>query len=220
VIDRVDATTFAPTGLRYDVVDTSAFFGIPATIGVVHGAPGERAALAVGAGCARSIHDAWRTSLAEGFSILRWLRGILLEQPRVGLERPEDVRTLEDHMLFYATPERAVRAGFLTASTAERCVGDVPGVPGETPAEAVREIVGRLAERGVSACAVDVTPSDVQELGLSVAHVVAPELCALDVFGGAPYRGGARRYRAAYEAGLATRPLTYGELNPLPHPFP
>ena len=220
VIDRVDATTFAPTGLRYDVVDTSAFFGIPATIGVVHGAPGERAALAVGAGCARSIHDAWRTSLAEGFSILRWLRGILLEQPRIGLGRPEDVRTLEDHMLFYATPERAVRAGFLTASTAERNVGDVPEVPGETPAEAVHEIVGRLAERGVSAYAVDVTPSDVRELGLSVARVVAPELCALDVFGGAPYRGGARRYRAAYEAGLAPRPLTYDELNPLPHPFP
>lgn len=220
VIDGLDRTTFAPTGLRYDVVDTSAFFGIPATIGVVHGATGERAALAVGAGCARSIHDAWRTSLAEGFSILRWLRGILLEEPRVRLERPEDVRTLEDHMLFYATAERAVRAGFLTASTAERCVDDVPEVPGDTPAEAVREIVRRLAARGVSAYAVDVTPSDVQELGLSVTHVVAPELCALDVFGAAPYRGGERRYRAAYEAGLAPRPLTYDELNPLPHPFP
>jgi ribosomal protein S12 methylthiotransferase accessory factor len=219
-IADIDAATFAPTGLRYDVIDTSAFFGVPSTIGIVHGSPGELAALAVGAGCARSVDDAWRTSLAEGFSILRWLRGILLEQPRVALERPDDVRTLEDHMLFYATPERAVRAGFLTASSEERRADDVPPAPGETPEEVVREIVRRLAERGVTAYAVDVTPPDVRELGLSVAHVIAPELCALDVFGGAPYRGGTRRYRAAFEAGIAPRPLTYDELNPLPHPFP
>ena len=219
-IGDVDAATFAPTGLRYDVIDTSVFFGVPSTIGIVHGSPGELTALAVGAGCARLVDDAWRTSLAEGFGILRWLRGILLEQPCVALERPGDVRTLEDHMLFYATPERALRASFLAASSEERCAGDVPAVPGETPAEAVKEIVRRLAERGVTAYAVDVTPPDVQELGLSVAHVIAPELCALDVFGGAPYRGGTRRYRAAFDAGVAPRQLTYDELNPLPHPFP
>ncbi len=64
------------------------------------------------------------------------------------------------------------------------------------------------------------TSPDVEELGLKVARVVAPELCALDVFGAAPYRGGVRRYHAAFEAGLVGRPLTYDELNPLPHPFP
>jgi ribosomal protein S12 methylthiotransferase accessory factor len=219
-VGRVDAHAFAPTALRYATIDTSAFFGIPATIGIVHGVPGELAALAVGAGCARSVVDAWRTSLAEGFSILRWLRGILLEQPRVDLARPGDVRTLEDHMLFYATPERAVEAGFLEASDEERDADGIPSLPGETPGEVVAEIVERLAAREVSAYAVDITPPDVDELGLKVARVVTPQLCALDVFGAAPYRGGERRYRAAFEAGLAPKPLTYDELNPLPHPFP
>ena len=43
-IRAVDAEVFAPTGLRYTAIDTSAFFGVPATIGVVHGAHGDRAA--------------------------------------------------------------------------------------------------------------------------------------------------------------------------------
>ena len=49
---------------------------------------------------------------------------------------------------------------------------------------------------------------------------MTPELCALDVFGGAPYRGGKRLYRAAFDAGLLDQPLTYDDLNPLPHPYP
>ncbi len=110
-LGRVDSRSFAPSALRYTTIDTSAFFGIPATIGVVHGAPGELAALAIGAGCGRTVADAWRTSLAEGFSILRWLRGILHERPHVDLAGPEDVRSLEEHMLFFATPERATRRG-------------------------------------------------------------------------------------------------------------
>ena len=78
----------------------------------------------------------------------------------------------------------------------------------------------RLSRQGVSAYAVDVTSPDVEELGLKVARVVAPQLCALDVFGAAPYRGGERLYRASFEAGLVDAPLTFEDLNPLPHPYP
>lgn len=219
-LERVDTGAFAPTGLRYATIDTSWFFGVPATIGIVHGAPGERAAFAVGAGCALSVVDAWRTSLAEAFSVHRWLRGLVHEEPSRRLARPEDVRTLEDHMLFYASPDRAAEARFLQASGERRDVDEIPSLPAGTPGQAVDEIVARLAARGVSAFAVDVTSPDVEELGLKVARVIAPELCALDVFGSAPYRGGERRYRAAFEAGLLQQPLTYDDLNPLPHPYP
>jgi ribosomal protein S12 methylthiotransferase accessory factor len=219
-IEPVDARVFRPTGLRYVAIDTSAFFDVPATIGVVHGAPGERAALAVGAGCARSIADAWRTCLAEAFSVHRWLRGLLHEHPRTGVARTEDVTTLEDHMVFYGTPERAGDAWLLEAADDERDTRDVPALPGDTPGEILSEIVSRLTARGVSAYAADVTSPDVEELGLKVARVIAPELCALDVLGRAPYRGGERRYRAAFESGVLDRPLAYEELNPLPHPYP
>ena len=69
--------------------------------------------------------------------------------------------------------------------------------------------------------AVDVTAPDVRSLGLRVAKVVAPELCALDVAHAARYLGGrAAIPRLHFQAGLVDRPLEPADLNPLPHPFP
>jgi ribosomal protein S12 methylthiotransferase accessory factor len=218
-IRALDERAFAPTGLRYAAIDTSVFFGVPAAIGVVHGAVGDRAAIGVGAGCAPTISDAWRTCLAEAFAVHRWLRGLLADSPSP-IERVEDVRSLEDHTLFHGTPDRAGALAFIEASGDERSTADVPAVPGDKPGEIVAEIVRRLAKLGVSVYAVDVTSPDVEELGLKVARVVAPQLCPLDVFGGAPYRGGDRLYRAAFEAGLLDEPLAFEALNPLPHPYP
>lgn len=218
-IRALEEQLFAPTGLRYTAIDTSAFFGVPATIGVVHGAEGDRAAIGIGAGCAPTIVDAWRIGLAEAFAVHRWLRGLLAGAPPV-IERVEDVRSLEDHTLFHGTPDRADGLAFLWASADERSTTDVLDLPGATPGELVAEIVRRLGVRGVSAYAVDVTSPDVEELGLKVARVVAPKLCALDVHGAGPYRGGERLYRAAFEAGLVDAPLTFDDLNPLPHPYP
>ena len=219
VVRALDEQAFEPTGLRHTAIDTSVFFGVPAAIGVVHGADGDPAAIGIGGGCAPTVGDAWRTCVAEAFAVHRWLRGLLADAPRP-LERVEDVRSLEDHTLFHGIPERAGELAFLEASHAERSTTDVPGLAGATPGELVAELVRRLGEKGVSAYAVDVTSPDVEELGMKVARVVTPQLCALDVFGAAPYRGGERLYRAAFEAGLVDAPLTYDELNPLPHPYP
>ena len=66
----------------------------------------------------------------------------------------------------------------------------------------------------------DVTSPDVAGAGLRVVHVIAPELCQLDVVEGARFLGGRRLYHAAFEAGLVAQPLGAGDLNPDPHPFP
>jgi ribosomal protein S12 methylthiotransferase accessory factor len=218
-IRDLDERVFAPTGLRYTAIDTSVFFGVPAAVGVVHGAASDRAALGLGGGCAPTVGDAWRTCLGEAFAVHRWLRGLLAEAPEP-IERSEDVRSLEDHTLFHGTRERAGMLSFLEASAEERSTTGVPAIPGVTPGAVVSEIVGRLGDRGVSAYAVDVTSPDVEELGVKVARVVTPQLCALDVLGAAPYRGGERLYRAAFDAGLVDTPLAYDELNPFPHPYP
>jgi ribosomal protein S12 methylthiotransferase accessory factor len=218
-IRALDEQLFAPTGLTYAAIDTSAFFGVPAAIGIVHGAEGDRAAIGVGASCARAIRDAWRVSLAEAFAVHRWLRGLLAAAPPA-IADVEDVHSLEDHTLFHGTPERAPGLAFLEASTDERSTTDVRDLPGSAPGELIAEIVRRLSEQGVAAYAADVTSPDVAELGLKVARVVAPQLCSLDVEGGAQYRGGERLYRAAFEAGLVEAPLTFEDLNTLPHPYP
>jgi ribosomal protein S12 methylthiotransferase accessory factor len=123
-------------------------------------------------------------------------------------------------MLFYASEDNAAAAAFLDASETRRAVADVAPLEGKTPAAQIEALAGRLAQRGLSAYAIDVTSPDVAELGLSVARVIAPELCALDVSHRARFLGGRRLTTAAYEAGLLPAPLSVADVNPLPHPFP
>lgn len=219
-LSRLDRRYFAPTGLRYSAVDLSVFLDVPTVLGVVHGPPGQLGALGVGAGSAPAVEEAWRKALSEAFSVQRWVRDRALEEPEL-LGRPaEEISSFDDHTLFYAAPARAARAAFLDAS-GERCsAADVAPLEGGNVLELIEALARRLAARGASAYAVDVTTPDVRGAGLHVVHAVAPELCPLDVVDRARFLGGERLYRAAFEAGLADRLLTPADLNPDPHPFP
>ena len=218
-LSAVDRRHFEPTGLRFRVVDASCFLDVPVAISVLHGPPAFGASLAVGAAAAAQVEDAWLKAIAESFGVYRWLR----QQAVGGASQPTDpdaVETFDEHMLFYSTDDRAELAAFLDTSTERRSVRDIPSLEGSTPRAQIDAIVARLARRGLSAYAVDVTAPDVRELGLSAARVIAPELCTLDVSHRARFLGGSRLLTAAHEAGIVPAPLELGDLNPLPHPFP
>jgi ribosomal protein S12 methylthiotransferase accessory factor len=216
----LDRRYFAPTGLTYAAVDLSVFLGIPTVLGVVHGPPGALGALGVGAASAATIAVAWRKALAEAFSVQRWVRDRALEHPEELDRAAAEIRTFDDHTLYYAHPTRARRAAFLVASPDRRDVREIPPIDGENVLERIRALCRHLHERRVAAYAVDVTSPDVRAAGLRVVHAVAPELCQLDVVEGARFLGGSRMYEAAYEAGVVPRPLMPAQLNPDPHPFP
>lgn len=133
---------------------------------------------------------------------------------------PDRIETFEQHLLYYAQPEHAELAAFLDGSTERRPTRSVPALEGATPRSQIDAVLRRLARHGLSAYAVDVTSPDVRSLGLSVARVIVPELCALDVSHRARFLGGTRLYTAAHEAGLVPAPLEPADLNHLPHPFP
>ena len=217
---RLDRRYFAPSGLRYAAVDLSVFLDVPAVLGVVHGPPGELGALGVGAACAPRVEIAWRKALAEAFSVRRWVRDRALEEPE-RLGRPAAaIETFDDHTLYYADERRALRAAFLDASPERRDAQTIAPLEGDNVLEQIEAVCGRLAARGVSAFSADVSSPDVAAAGLRVVHVVAPELCQLDVVEGARFLGGRRLYQAAFETGLVSRPLDPSDLNPDPHPFP
>jgi ribosomal protein S12 methylthiotransferase accessory factor len=218
-LTELDDRYFRPTGLRYNVVSAGQFLDCPIAISVLHGPPGSGAALSVGAAAAATIEDAWLKAVAESYGVYRWLR----QQTATGASGPVDPDSIESfdaHMLFYASEDNAALAGFLDASEHRRPLAEVAPLEGETPGAQIDAVVARLARRGVSAYAVDVTSPDVAELGLSVARVITPELCALDVSHRARFLGGERLTTAAHEAGLLAAPLDVEDLNPLPHPFP
>jgi ribosomal protein S12 methylthiotransferase accessory factor len=216
----LDERFFRPTGLRYELLDGCCFLGVPIAIAVVHGPPGSRAALAVGAGAGASAGEAWLKALSEGFGVYRWLGRQAASTPDRPPPVPDAVATFDDHMLFYSCHEQAALAAFLTAAPERTPTGLVPALAGDSPGAQTAALVARLGDRGLSAYAVDVTSPDVRQLGLSVARVLAPELCALDVSHRAQYLGGRRLYRAAHDLGLVDAPLEPNDLNPLPHPFP
>jgi ribosomal protein S12 methylthiotransferase accessory factor len=219
-LSELDQRFFAPTGLRYSLVDLGVFFDIPALLGVVHGAPGQLGALGVGAGCAATVAEAGRKALSESFSVRRWARDIAFEHPELRPQTAAEIRTFDDHILFYAEEQNAEHAAFLDAGETTREAGDIPPLEGASARQQITAVCERLERRGVQAYAVDVTGPDVRTAGLHVARVIAPELCQLDHLDTARFVGGRRMYLAAYEAGLVAKPLTYSDLNVYPHPFP
>ena len=219
-IVRLDRRYFAPSGLRYAAVDLGVFLGVPAVLGVVHGPPGQLGALGVGAAAAPTVAVAWRKALAEAFSVHRWVRDRALEHPDQ-LDRPSaEIETFDGHTMFYADGRRAERAAFLVASGERRPTAEIPPLEGENVLELIEAVTRRLGARGVSAFAVDVTSPDVRSAGLRVVHVVAPELCALDVVEGARFLGGRRMYEAAFDAGLVPTAAPAGRPEPRPAPVP
>ena len=220
-LQSYDRRFFGPTGVAFNVLDGSAFLDIPIAIAVVHGAPGSGASLAIGAGASATVGEAWLAAVAEGFGVYRWVRQqTLLQQPGTPPPDPDRIETFEQHLLYYAQPEHAELAAFLDGSTERRPTRSVPALEGATPRSQIDAVLRRLARHGLSAYAVDVTSPDVRSLGLSVARVIVPELCALDVSHRARFLGGTRLYTAAHEAGLVPAPLEPADLNHLPHPFP
>ena len=219
-IGRVDSRYFGHSGLAYSAVDLSGFLHVPTVLGVVHGPPGTLGALGVGAASAPCVVDAWRKSLAEAFSVHRWVADRALEEPELVGRSATAIQTFDDHTLYYADEERARLASFLDAAEDRRAIADVEPLEGSNVLELIEAVCGRLSAHGISAYAVDVTSPDVAAAGLSVVHVLAPELCQLDVVAGCRFLGGRRLYEAAFEAGLVPRPLGSDDLNPDPHPFP
>ena len=219
-VEALDARVFAPARLRYEAVDLSVFFGIPAALGVVRDPTGAEPLVGVGAAAAPTVCAAWRKALSEAFSVYRWTRDKLVEEPGCRPAAVDEIVDFDDHVLFYADHASLERLAFLDASPHVRRTPDVAPLPGDDAAARIRSICARLAARNVSAYAVDVTAPDVRAAGLTVARVLAPELCSLDVLALAPQLGGRRMAYAAHEAGLVERPLELHDLNRDPHPFP
>jgi ribosomal protein S12 methylthiotransferase accessory factor len=216
-----EARYLAPTGLRYAAVDLSCFWDVPTALGVVRSDESATAALGVGACAAPTIRAAVRKALDEACRVHAWASDLLARDPaREFAPDGSDVRDFDDHVHYYADRKRAGAADFLDACPATREVDEVEPLAGKPVPELIEAVTRRLADRGSSAYAVDVTAPDIRAAGLAVARVLAPELCALDADHRARFLGGRRRYLAAFRLGLCRRPLEPGDLNPWPHPFP
>jgi ribosomal protein S12 methylthiotransferase accessory factor len=215
---RRSEAVFRRTGLGVAAVDLSAFHRLPTVLGVVRATAGFPGALGVGAAAAPTIDRAWWKALAEAFAARSAGAKLALLGPRPRTRH--DVTAFEDHIRYHADHRRFSAASFLDACSDRVAFDAVAPLEGESPAERLSALCSRVAAAGSTAYAVDVTAPDVAELGLSVARVVAPELCSLDSTHSARFLGGRRLYEAAVALGLRSGPLAERDVNPEPHPFP
>ena len=216
-----DERHFAPTGLSYGAIDMSAFFGVPTALGLLRGAPNGSVRFGIGAASAPSMAEACEKALRECFQTQPALKADLRNQPERSF-RPDfnDIEEPADHVYFYAKSENQAQLDFLDSSEQVQDIRGVPDLEGDNPATRIEAITRRLAARGASAYAVDVTSPDVEEAGLRVVHVLSPELQPIDFAHRWRFLGGRRLYEAAHGIGLRDSPLRPEELNPFPHPFP
>jgi len=217
-LERIERRYLAPAGLRYAAVDASCFFGIPAAFGVVHGPDGDAGRLGLGAAAAVTIQDAVRKALAEAFWVQQGARD--LARQTSGVPRAEEIRDFDDHLLFYSEPSRLGLTTFLDASDERRSTCEIAPLEGADVRELIEASAAKLSARAVSLYAADVTTPDIHEVGLSVARVLSPELCPLDVIHLARFLGPRRLFHAAHELDLSSEPLTLETVNHDPHPFP
>jgi ribosomal protein S12 methylthiotransferase accessory factor len=219
-IATLDRRLFASIGLAYAAVDLSAFHRLPSVLGVVRASHGGPGALGVGAGTAQTIDKAWWKALSEAFaSRAAGVKLTLLDRRDLGPEG-QAVVSFEDHIRYYADESNGAAAAFLDASEERVPVKAIPSLESGAPAALVAGLCARIEDAGSSAYAIDVTSPDVAELGLTVAKVIAPELCMLDAVHAARFLGGTRLYEAAVELGLRPETLAADDVNPYPHPFP
>lgn len=220
-LEEFAATRLAPTGLRYAAIDLSPFLGVPVVLGVVSPPAGRPGPTAVGAAASATAAEATRRALAEAFAAFAAARAFVRTRgDRSFADDGSDLDAFDDRVLFYADPKRAGALAFLTACAERRHVGEVPRLAGSTPAGQLAELCARIAARGGTAYAADLTTVDVADAGLHVVRALCPELCPLDASQALRFLGVPRLLTGAHEAGLTSRPLLLEEVNSDPHPFP
>ncbi|WP_437980687.1 TOMM precursor leader peptide-binding protein [Sorangium sp. So ce117] len=156
-------------------------------------------------------------SLSAHLNPLTAIRKAILEQGQIGNyifrlmtgekvaipERPEDVRTLEDHAVYYLPPSRAASFAFL------RDGGTVTAAELEEPEEiSPSELTRRVKAAGLRIAIVDVTSPDLAATPFRVARALGPDFQQIH-FGHELARLGNPRLRSMAPHGI----------NPDPHPM-
>lgn len=121
--------------------------------------------------------------------------------------------SLEDHALLYADPSMRSAFHFLDGGEGEWA----PLRPLGTP-QALAELIAHMKESGGDMLYFNLTPLDLEPLGLFTARTILPGFQPIWFGRGERRLGGRRLYELPHRLGMRAEPLGVGSLNPLPHP--
>lgn len=131
---------------------------------------------------------------------------------------PAEVTEMQDHGLFYCSPERLPNLDVLTKPWRVILPACRPSLGSGDAKRDVETCIRQLAALHLEVIVVDLTTPDVDGLGFKVVKVLIPGMQPID-FGPWRHLGGPRLYEVPARLGYH-RPSGPHELNLFPHPFP
>ncbi len=139
-------------------------------------------------------------------------------QPEAGFR---NVTSPLEHGIAHALwPELKDSMKFLTASEKPISIQSLPNSSSSNMGANVETLVRRIGDKGMDVIAVDLTLSDVDDVGFKVVRAIVPGMQPLDLNHNLQHLGRGRLYHVPYEMGLMNKKPEEEEFNPLPHPFP
>jgi len=167
----------------------------------------------LGAAC----RETWESAVEKAY--LEWIQGVvfvgyhLMYNPGVEFEDARDVRTFDDHAVYYTIrPEEWQKIPLLRGETVVR-ESDGP----DATVDSLAGLARGLSARGIAVYYRDVTTSDLRQLGLSVIRALSPHLAPINCDQEWPFLGG-----TAADVGMRYPWASGLELcfpNPYPHPL-
>ena len=209
-------------GHAYSLYEITSDLGVPTVLAVLASDTPNGTVYSIGAACRLDGLKAVEKALIEAVQGKSYVIHLLSQAP--GWQpKPDfsDVTSFEmTAKLYSAVPRFADEL----ADIGRRATAVVPlealPSPRTSPSEQLAALAQIFRARGYELVRVDITTRDVEELGLKVVRVVAPELQKLHAHHLYPFLGGRRVYDVPVRLEQQRKPKLAAEFNPLPHPFP
>lgn len=186
--------------------------GVPTAYCVQVAAHDDRVHQVVGCSTGRDLPSAARKAILEALLVRR-----MLQSGDAVPRTPDEFRSVSDGGRYMATRERRGAFEFLLDQPVqERTEPICRRLPGES-ATALQRLITMLAGHGARVIAVDRTPRELADVGLTAVCVLIPELQPMSLIPAAQYRGHDRLTRAP--AAMGFPPVPEEAMNPWPQPF-
>ena len=208
------------TPVRLFCSNITTDIGIPAVVAVMVSQAAGWPAAVVATAADLDPERAITRALQELSANHLYVRGCFANPYHPVPRAPHEIINQEDHGLFYCSPERLPALHTILRPRSMQRPQDLPSQRSTDTKKNVETCIERLNAVGLEVIAVELTTSDIDELGLKVFKVLVPGTQPIDF--GMQWRhiGGHRLYEAPVRMGYRETPPTPHELNYFPHPFP
>lgn len=213
--------TLATQGLEYHLFRLPTDLAVPTCAAVVVDTRREIPIIAMGGAAHLDPVAAARKALLECVQTRMYACQMLTEDDDPFAEDFADIISFDDHTMLYARRDMRHALDFMLNTEPARAAEQLWANERYEDAVSQLEIIRHeLAKTGLQCFAVDLTTSDLEELGFAVVKAVMPQMQPLNGPYTQRFLGGRRLYEVPVRLGLRQKEIGVAEMNPFPHPYP